>query len=295
MEPERMKWIRTIALTLFVASGFGARAANYLWEVSSLTNHVYLFGTVHAGKQDWYPLDPAIEQAFNDAKVLAVEADILDVESMRKSASASTYKPPDSLKDHVVAVDYARLQKLLPRYGIGEHEMDAMKPFIAVSVLVFTEWARLGFTPTYGVDAYFLRKAKAELKPIVELEGIDAQLRLIDSLTEAENRLIFEGTLTALETGLTDRQIDGMVKAWKEGDPAAMLEVAKKYNEDVAGARDFEEKFVWSRHDAMVEKIEGFLDKTRDPHFVAVGALHLAGPRGLVEMLRKRGYLVRQR
>jgi uncharacterized protein YbaP (TraB family) len=290
-----MKWIRTIALALFLASGFGARAANYLWEVSSLTNRVYLFGTVHAGKKDWYPLDPAIEQAFNDAKVLAVEADILDVESMRKSASAATYKPPDTLKDHVVAVDYARLTKLLPRYGIGEHEMDAMKPFIAVSVLVFTEWARLGFTPTYGVDAYFLRKAKAELKPIVELEGVDAQLKLIDSLTEAENRLIFEGTLTALETGLTDRQIDGMVKAWKEGDPAAMLEVAKKYDEDVAGARDFEEKFVWSRHDAMVERIEGFLNKSRDSTFVAVGALHLAGPRGLVEMLRKRGYLVKQR
>ena len=290
-----MKWVRTIVLAIFLASAVGARAANYLWEVSSLTNRVYLFGTVHAGKKDWYPLDPAIEQAFNDAKVLAVEADILDVESMRKSASASTYKPPDSLKDHVVAADYARLLKLLPRYGIGEHEMDAMKPFIAVSVLVFTEWARVGFTPAYGVDAYFLRKAKAELKPIVELEGIDAQLKLIDSLSEAENRLIFEGTLTALETGLTDRQIDGMVKAWKEGDAAAMLEVAKKYNEDVAGARDFEEKFVWSRHDAMLEKIEGFLNKTRDVHFVAIGALHLAGPRGLVEMLRKRGYLVKQK
>ena len=59
------------------------------------------------------------------------------------------------------------------------------------------------------------------------------------------------------------------------------------------GAREFEEKFIWSRHDEMVKKIEGYL-ATRDRHFVAVGALHLAGPRGLVEMLRKRGYLVKQ-
>jgi uncharacterized protein YbaP (TraB family) len=43
----------------------------------------------------------------------------------------------------------------------------------------------------------------------------------------------------------------------------------------------------------MARKIEGYLN-AREPHFVAVGALHLAGPRGLVEILKKRGYTVRQ-
>ena len=289
-----MKALRAAALSFTLLLAASAHAASYLWEVSSMTNRVYLFGTVHAGKKEWYPLAPAVEEAFEDSKVLAVEADILDMDAMRKSAASSTYTPPDSLKQHVPITDYARLQKILPRFGIGEHELDAMKPFMAVSVLVFTEWARMGFTPSYGVDAYFLRKAKAELKPIVELEGIDAQIKLIDSLSEQENRLLFEGTLTALEDGLTDRQIVGMVNAWKDGDPQAMLEVARKYNDDVAGAREFEEKFVWSRHAAMAAKIEGFLNKSHQPHFVAVGALHLAGPRGLVEILRKRGYLVKQ-
>ena len=43
----------------------------------------------------------------------------------------------------------------------------------------------------------------------------------------------------------------------------------------------------------MMKKIEGYLNG-KDRHFIAVGALHLAGPRGLIELLKKRGYVVRQ-
>jgi uncharacterized protein YbaP (TraB family) len=85
-----------------------------------------------------------------------------------------------------------------------------------------------------------------------------------------------------------------MVNAWLNGDPHLVAAIARRYNERVPGAAEFEEKFVWSRHDDMLKKIEGYLNDSRDRHFVAVGALHLAGPRGLVEQLRARGYLVRQ-
>ena len=73
-----------------------------------------------------------------------------------------------------------------------------------------------------------------------------------------------------------------------------VLEVARRYNEKIAGAAAFEERFIWSRHPAMMDKITGYLDHTRERYFIAVGALHLAGPRGLVELLRKKGYIVKQ-
>jgi uncharacterized protein YbaP (TraB family) len=145
-----------------------------------------------------------------------------------------------------------------------------------------------------GIDAYLIKKAREEKKTVVEVEGIDMQVKLMDSLTDSENRMIFDGTLTALESGLTGEQITGMVNAWQSGDPELMLEIARKYNDQVPGAREFEEKFIWARHEDMAKKIEGYL-ASKERHFVAVGALHLAGPRGLVEMLRKRGYIVRQR
>lgn len=272
-----------------------AFADNFLWEVSSMTNKVYLFGTVHAGKKGWYPLPAAVEEAFVDSGVLVVEADVTNLDAVAKAAPLMTYTAPDSLAKHVKPDEYARFKRLLGRYSLPEAAVAQMKPFMAVSLLVFAEWARLGYTGDYGVDAYLIAKAKAETKPIVEIEGIATQTKLIDSLTETETRQLFEGTLTALESGLTGEQITGMVNAWQSGDPRLLLEIARKYNDSVPGAKEFEEKFIWARHDSMVTKIESYLNTSKERHFVAVGSLHLAGPRGLVEMLRKRGYVVKQK
>ena len=269
-------------------------AANYLWEVTSLTNKAYLFGTVHAGKAEWYPLPAPVEAAFQDSKVVVVEADITDANAMTKSAAAMMYTPPASLRTHIPADQYARFRRFLTRYSLPEEQIVQMKPFMAVSLLVFTEWARMGYLPNFGVDGYLITKAKAELKPVIEIEGIDTQIRLMDSLTERQTQQLFKGTLDALESGLTDDQVKGMVAAWQAGDPDGILKVARIYNDRIAGALEFEEKFIWARHDSMAAKIEGYLNQSKERHFVAVGALHLAGPRGLIEILRKRGYVVRQ-
>jgi hypothetical protein len=284
------------ALLVVLAFAFAplASAEDFLWEISSLTNKVYLYGTVHAGKRNWYPLPPAVEKAFVESDVLVVEADITDTRAMHKSADALTYAPPDALKNHVPPEQYARLLKLLPRYGLTEAAIAHVKPFMAVSLLVFAEWGRSAFVAGYGVDGYLIRKAQAEAKPVMELEGVDTQIRLMDSLTEKQVQQLFNGTLDALEEDLTTEQIKGLVAAWQAGDPHALLDVARQYNEKIPGAAEFEDKFIWERHAEMAAKIEGWLAEPKKRYFIAVGALHLAGPRGLVEILRKRGYIVKQ-
>ena len=290
-----LKSLARAAFLFLVASlALPASAKDYLWEVQGLTNRLYLYGTVHAGRKDWFPLPRAVEDAFADSAVLVVEADITNEREIKADSGSLVYKAPDSLSKHVPKEDYERFRKLLARYHYPEDEAAQMKPFMAVSVLVFSEWGRLGFSSQYGVDSYLIAKAKAEAKPIEELEGVATQMKLMDSLTDEENELIFSGTLKALEDGLTDRQITGLVRAWKEGAPDELLAVARDYNEKVKGAAEFEEKFIWSRHPEMMKKLEGYLDDSKQRHFVAVGALHLAGPRGLLELLRKRGYVVKQ-
>ncbi|HSS28131.1 MAG TPA: TraB/GumN family protein [Usitatibacter sp.] len=262
--------------------------------MSSLTNKVYLYGTVHAGMASWYPLPHVVENAFEDSPVLVVEADITDPDLMQKSARATIYTPPANLSTHVPPADFARFQRMLPRYGLPEQQVIQMKPFMAASLLVFSEWARLGYDPGNGVDVYLLKRAKQEKKTIVEIEGVDTQIALMDSLTDAENLAVFHGTLDAIDNGLADEQVKGMVAAWKAGDPDAVLAVAKKYDDQVPVAGEVEEKFIWSRHDAMARKIQDYLDHGKSRYFVAVGALHLAGPRGLIAKLRARGYVVKQ-
>jgi uncharacterized protein YbaP (TraB family) len=170
-------WIAALA----ACAALDAGAANYLWEVSTIGNRIYLYGTMHAGKSSWYPLPAAVQGAYEDSAILVVEADITDDNAMAKSSVAMTYAPPDSIRNHVPPEEYARFRKLLPRYSLPEERVAQMKPFMAVSLLVFSEWARLGFVPQYGIDAYFIKKAKAELKPIVEIEGVDVQIRLVSS------------------------------------------------------------------------------------------------------------------
>ena len=286
---------RFLAGALCLLLSAPVRAELFLWEVVSMTNRAWLFGTIHAGKKEWFPLPAAIEQALADSNVLAVEADVTNIEVMSKSVGGMSYAAPDELAKHVPPEDYERFKAQLTRLRVPETSIRSLKPFAAVSTLMFVEWERAGFSPRYGIDAYLIEKAKAMRKPVVELEGVEAQSALMDSLTEEEHRRAFAGMLLALENGLIVEQLEGMVKAWQSGDAFLMLELSRRYNEKVPGAREMEEKFIWSRHEAMLAKVEGWLNKSKDRHFIAVGSLHLAGKRGLVELLREKGYLVRQK
>jgi len=270
------------------------KTRQFLWEVSSLTNRVYLYGTVHAGKMSFYPLPEPVRRAFLDSRLLAVEADITNPQAMEKGAGAMLFNPPDRLDKHVPAPVYERLRRQLDRLGLPEPQVAQMKPFLASSMLAFAEWGRLGYLPQYGVDLYMLSRARDRKMPVFELEGAEAQGALMASLTREQALQALEGTLTALESGLTREQITGMVNAWQSGDADLLLEVARAYNESIPGARELEEKFIWSRHEKMAGQIEQWLMDGHERVFVAVGALHLAGPRGLVQMLAKRGYQVRQ-
>ena len=100
METQRLKaFARQGLLAVFAALAVHAQAAavadvpattkHFLWEVASLTNRIYLYGTIHAGRKEWFPLPAAIEDAFNDSAVLVVEADITD-EGAARSAVEQT-------------------------------------------------------------------------------------------------------------------------------------------------------------------------------------------------------------
>jgi uncharacterized protein YbaP (TraB family) len=102
-----------------------------------------------------------------------------------------------------------------------------------------------------------------------------------------------DNALSTIEQGLSAEQVTGIVNAWQLGDPKLMMELADGAARGQRETDKLNQFLLWGRHAAMMEKIESYLASS-EIHFVAVGSLHLVGPRGLVNLLAQKGYKVTQ-
>jgi uncharacterized protein len=265
-----------------------------LWAVQSPTNTVFLYGTVHAGRNDFFPLPERVEKLFGASKVLVVEADVSNLSVLRDVAPLMTFTPPDTLETKLPKALFARFKKLAERYKVPVAEAQRFRPFLASSVIAMGELTEAGYEVRYGVDGYLSEQAKLLNKPLKELEGVGEQIKLFSQFTDAEALIWFENALSALESEKSRQQTKGLMDAWQSGDAEKLITIMKEYNAGAKDADKFDDKLLYSRHDAMVIKIASYLALKDEPHFVAVGALHLPGSKGLVAMLEKKGYKVTQ-
>ena len=271
-----------------------SRTNSFLWEVKSPTATVWLFGTMHVGKQSFYPLSEAVESAFDQSAKLVVEADIGGSVPSAEMDSLISYSPPDTLDKHIPKPLYERLKTQLARLNMPEEAVKPMKPFVVGGFLSMMEFSRFGYDMNLGVDAYLLERAKAAAKPVGELESMTAQLKMMNNMPAKLQEDFLENAITALELGRAAEQVTGMVNAWQTGDGKLMAEVTAEVNRGMKSTAQLDDIMLHGRHEAMVKKIEGYL-AAKAVHFVAVGSLHLVGPRGLVQMLKSRGYEVTQK
>jgi uncharacterized protein len=268
-------------------------ATAFLWEVKSKSNTVYLFGTVHVGKSEFYPLASVIEDAFKKSKKIVVEADITKADESKEIDSLITFAPPDSLESKISEGLFERVREQLTRLKIPVDGVKNMKPFIVGGFLAVTEFTRLGYDMKYGVDAYLIEKATKEKKPVIELESQLGQIKMLSNMTPMQQEAFLENAVVAIESGTSKEQVVGFVKAWKSGDTKLMETVAKESTVKGKLTEELDELLIYSRHAEMLKKVEGYL-AANESHFIAVGSLHLVGPRGLVELLRTKGYQIRQ-
>jgi len=266
---------------------------SFIWEVKSPTNTVWLFGTMHVGKREFYPLPEAVETAFGKSAKLVVEADI------SKSAVGElnlliSYFPPDTLDKNIPKYLNDRLITQLARLQIPEAAVKSMRPVVVGGFLSLVEFDRLGYDMDLGVDGYLLRRAKDTGKPVEELESVRAQVEMLGNMPGDLQEAFLDNAIAALELDRLSDQVNGMVNAWRSGDTRLMLDVTAAVNRDMKLTRQLDEILLYGRHDAMLKKIEGYL-AGKESHFVAVGSLHLVGPRGLIQALKSKGYEVTQK
>lgn len=269
----------------------GAMAKSCLWKVTSETGTLYLQGSIHVLKADSYPLAPAIEEAYAKSEVLVLEADMAEMTSpktQQRIIAKAMLPDGDALQKELNAETYQKLEAACTGAGLPLAALEKFKPWFASITLTLVKMQKMGFDPNLGLDQYFYDKAKTDGKKVVGLESVNFQIDLFDSLaTENPNDFIAR-TLADLE--MLEEEVEDLLKAWTTGDIDA---VGKLMAKSFEGYPEFYKTFVTDRNERWLKTLNGLLEKSKT-HMVVVGAGHLPGKGGLLELLKQKGYALEQ-
>jgi uncharacterized protein YbaP (TraB family) len=277
---------------LFAQEAFQQSQKSFLWRVHSKTNTVYVLGSLHFSKREIYPLKPQIESAFDQSDLLVVEANINDIRKVdiQKLVESAFYPEGDTLEKHVTTETYEWVKKEMSGLDIPPDLINKQKPWFLAMTLVSLESMKLGLDPNLGIDKYFLTKADGK-KKIFELESLDYQIGLLSALSDKDQESFLIYTLKDLK--LMGEELNKLIQAWISGDAKGMESLLTKSISEDAGLSSIFDKLVYERNKTMALKIEDFL-RTKETYFVIIGAGHLVGDQGIIEILKGKGYLIEQ-
>lgn len=267
----------------------GSGSKSTLWQITGAHNSVYLMGSIHVLPASAYPLRPALQVAFNKSQRVVFEVDLNTVSQqavLREFEEVGVYPPGDSLEHHVSRQTIKLVKQVLANLGISYQKAKRFKPALLGELITsrYTELA--GFREDLGVDRYFYYQAKNTRKPVLGLETIRDQARVLSDDSSGEARLV--EAIASLPAA--KEVLDQLVDAWKDG---RINTLDRLLNQDEwSDPKSFESMFL-TRNQKWLPQIERFL--TGDSNYlVIVGSGHLVGDHGLVRALQERGYQVKQ-
>ena len=275
-----------------IQSGDGGKS--FLWEIKHKKNISYLLGSIHASKAEMYPLKRTIESAFFKSDILVLEADISkykEPEMMAKIMKAGLYGENDALEKNVSKKTYNIIRDILKKkYGTDIALYEKFKPWFLALTIQGMEFLKMGLFPKYGVDNHFFNKASGK-KTILELEGSDYHIALLNSFSKEEQEFFLLYSLKELDH--LKEVVDRIITTWENGDTE---ELEKLLTENVKESPEFKsiyKKMLVDRNISMAKKIVSYL-KNDKRYFIVVGAAHLVGEKGIIHLLKKKGFELKQ-
>jgi uncharacterized protein YbaP (TraB family) len=301
MENRSKKFGRLLFFFLFLAAigpwayiqdALAQNEKSFIWRVGADGSTIHILGSIHFLKKENYPLPPKIEKAFDEADTLVVEANINDESKINPAMimERAFYPESDTLQAHVSKETFEEIHREAGGLGIPPEQINRCRPWFLAVTISSLEFMKLGYDPRYGIDYYFLAKA-ANLKRVLELESLDYQIKILSGLSDMEQELFLLYTLKDLK--IAGQEFDQLFKAWVSGDSQGMESIMMKYTKEDSRLSSAYQKLVYERNINMAEKIEGYL-RTKGNYFVIIGAAHLVGEKGIIEILRGKGYRVVQ-
>ncbi|MET3662276.1 TraB/GumN family protein [Aquamicrobium ahrensii] len=258
----------------------------------------YLFGTFHLSDPRVIELPPAAQAAFDGAGTVVIETtDVLDPSRMMASMAGDPelmmFTGSETLTSQLSAEDAEVLGQALRARGIPPGSVAKMKPWMLLAMVAVPQCEtdrRSAGQPI--LDIALAREAQEAGKKLGGLETAADQLRAMASLPMEFHMQGLMETIR-LGDGIND-MTETMIRLYQKGEVGMIMPmfnvVMPQQAQDSAGYAAFEEALINRRNKGMVEHGRHYLDGGNA--FLAVGALHLPGPEGLVEGFRKVGYTV---
>ncbi|MEM6806460.1 MAG: TraB/GumN family protein, partial [Bacteroidota bacterium] len=216
---------------------------------------------------------------FNAAEQIVLELDMDDPKTMMGMMTKMSMKDGTSLKDLLSEEDYQLLSDFFKdSLSMSLSIFDKMKPFMAMSAL----YPRMLGEKTASFELEFMKMAKKADLEILGLESVEDQLGIFDAIPYEEQAQM----MVEFVKGFNDEKgkIQEMVDLYVAQDLKGLYEFTTQSSE-VAGYQDV---MLDNRNENWIPKMEEMMSQKSS--FFAVGARHLWGEKGVINLLKEAGY-----
>jgi uncharacterized protein len=254
-----------------------------LWKISgnNLKSPSYLYGTIHLICPDDVIINDGFKSYFNQTKQLVMEVDMSDPQMMQKAMALMISPDRSNLKDKLSKEDVKLVNDFLTRnFGVGLSQLGVYKPFALISMVV------LKYLPCPQPASYetILTQMASENKmKVIGLETIEYQIELIDQLSDEMTKELVRSIREFDEQKAT---FIAMIEAYKSQD----LNKLDKIMEESGQQMGMMDVLLDRRNEEWIPLIEKLIKEQSS--FIAVGAGHLGSDKGVVKLLREKGYTV---
>lgn len=254
-----------------------------LWEISGngLKQPSYLYGTIHIQRSEVFGYDKTVKAIFDSCRAYAMELNFADISIEEMTKMMVLEKPLDSI---LTPEKYGLLDSIVTaETGTSVSVMKKMKPFFIMANLMKKD---IGGDMEYALDLDFYQKAQKAGKKLIGIEKFEEQMEAINSMTiEEQADMLIKGYIEKTDP---KEMFDKMLKSYLAQDLSLIVKMVAEESED---SPEFNEEFLVKRNKRMAERIGEISAKRMT--FNAIGAAHLPGKEGVIQLLKDKGYTVK--
>lgn len=260
-----------------------------LWEITGngLKQPSYLFGTMHISNKMVFNLSDSFYKAIKSVEVVALEQ---NPEVWQEVYSTPGFDDGYGTQASMLnRFDLSNERLTEQTFAVGNYEAKiqaglASEARLINGLLYRNNVGQEDFEEETYLDMYIYRLGRKLNKIVMGVEDYKES----DKLVKEAYRDMYKDKKAKRYYSYDNYDYKrGMEDAYRKGD----LDLLDSLNEVTTISRAFNEKFLLKRNDIQANSIDTILKK--HSLFVGVGAAHLAGPRGVIEILRQKGYKLR--